>query len=60
MNFWVIIEGCFLEMFVLYSYFDMDFICKFEVWEFDLFSGEIDGLWIYGCGVFDMKLVFSV
>ena len=56
-NVWAFIEGEDPKAVVLHNHLDVDPIRLPEDWEHDPFGAEIDELWLFGRGAFDMKSV---
>ncbi|HUP24926.1 MAG TPA: M20/M25/M40 family metallo-hydrolase [Thermoanaerobaculia bacterium] len=56
-NLWAVLEGERPEALVLHNHLDTDNVPDPSVWRHDPFAGAIEGPWIYGRGVFDMKSV---
>lgn len=56
-NLWAILEGEERSALVLHQHLDTDPVPNPERWAHPPFAAELDGPWIYGRGVFDMKSV---
>jgi acetylornithine deacetylase/succinyl-diaminopimelate desuccinylase-like protein len=56
-NLWSILEGEDPGAIVLHHHIDVEAVGRPEAWSFPPFGAAIDGPWIYGRGVFDMKSV---
>ncbi len=54
-NLWSIVEGDDPRAIVLHHHIDVEAVGRPEAWKFPPFSATIDGPWLYGRGVFDMK-----
>lgn len=56
-NFWAILEGERREAIVLHHHIDVQPRVESELWVHPPFSGAVDGPWMYGRGVLDMKSI---
>lgn len=56
-NLWAVLEGEDPQALVLHQHLDTDPVPSPERWSHPPFAGALDGPWIYGRGVFDMKSV---
>ncbi|QQR74255.1 MAG: M20/M25/M40 family metallo-hydrolase [Holophagales bacterium] len=54
-NFWAILEGSEPGAVVLHHHIDVEEAHESADWAYAPFSGTIDGPWMYGRGVYDMK-----
>ena len=56
-NLWAVLEGESREALVLHNHIDVSPQGDLSGWDFPPFAAEIDHLWLYGRGAFDMKSV---
>ena len=56
-NLWAVLEGEEPGALVLHQHLDTDPVPNPDRWSYPPFAGTLDGPWIYGRGVFDMKSV---
>lgn len=56
-NLWAVLEGEDPRAIVLHHHIDVEAVGRPEEWSYPPFEGTIDGPWIYGRGVFDMKSI---
>lgn len=54
-NLWVLVEGRRPEAIVLHSHIDVEPAAPEDGWRTPPFAATIDGPWIYGRGIYDMK-----
>lgn len=54
-NLWAFLEGESPEAIVLHSHLDVEPALETEGWKMPPFSATIDGPWMYGRGIYDMK-----
>lgn len=54
-NLWAIVEGRRREAVVLHSHLDVEPALESEGWKHPPFEARVEGPWIYGRGIYDMK-----
>lgn len=54
-NLWAIVEGEDPRALVLHSHIDVEPAAEISGWDYPPFGGVIEGPWIYGRGMYDMK-----
>jgi acetylornithine deacetylase/succinyl-diaminopimelate desuccinylase-like protein len=58
-NLWAIIEGASPRAVVLHGHLDVEPLAEHGDWKFPPLSARIDGPWIYGRGMYDMKSLLA-
>ncbi|MBZ0102463.1 MAG: M20/M25/M40 family metallo-hydrolase [Thermoanaerobaculia bacterium] len=58
-NLWAFVEGADPRAVVLHGHLDVEPPLEEGAWRFPPFSGAIDGPWIYGRGMYDMKSLLA-
>jgi acetylornithine deacetylase/succinyl-diaminopimelate desuccinylase-like protein len=54
-NLWAIVEGETPEALVLHNHIDVEPLADPSKWDYPPFGAVVDGPWIYGRGIYDMK-----